>query len=181
MGGSEPHGSGLFEKGPCPGAPPAVGWEAPGGRPLEELETFLPYAQACLKHPSERARLAAILTTWTSRWRGKQRVLEYSRSHHGAYLHFNQLMGGKWVQAFTFVATRREGVCLRGPEPDRVRKAHKLRANPLNAAPLDALFEAWSAHPEARPAGHAVEFFVEETPDDVWADCLQSVLTHLGA
>jgi len=85
------------------------------------------------------------------------------------------------VQAFTFVATRREGVCLRGPEPDRVRKSHKLRRNPLNAAPLDTLFEAWSLHPEARPAGHAVEFFLEETPDDVWAACLAEVLQHLGA
>ncbi len=148
---------------------------------VEQLDEFLPYAQGCLRHPSERARLAAILAQWVDRWQGKHRVFEYSRSHHGAFLHFNQLMEGKWVQAFTFVATRREGVCLRGPEPDRVRKAHKFRHNPLDPAPLDALFEAWSLHPEARPAGHAVEFFLEETPDEVWAACLAEALTHLGA
>ena len=147
---------------------------------MELLEEFLPYAKGCLKHVSERARLEVILGQWASKWTGKQRLFDYSRSHHGAFLHFNQLMGGKWVQAFTFVATRREGVCLRGPEPDRDRKAHKFRHNPLDAAPLDALFEAWSLHPEARPCGHAVEFFLEETPDDVWAACLAEVLVHLG-
>lgn len=148
---------------------------------MEQLDDFLPYAQGCLRHPSERARLEAILLRWAGSWRGRNRVLDASRSHHGAYLHFNQLMDGKWVQAFTFVATRREGVCLRGPEPDRVRKSHKLRHNPLDPAPLDAVFEAWSAHPEARPAGHAVEFFVEETPDEVWDACLAEALRHLGA
>ena len=148
---------------------------------MDLLDEFLPYAQGCLKHPSERARLAAMLLQWTGRWGGKNRVLELSRSHHGAFLHFNQLLDGKWVQAFTFVATRREGVCLRGPEPDRVRKAHKLRRTPLNAVPLDALFAAWSLHPEARPAGHAVEFFLEETPDEVWEACLGEVLAHLGS
>ena len=148
---------------------------------LDALDDFLPFAQACLHHPSERARLEKILLAWVGRWRGKHRLLDPSRSHHGGYLHFNQLMDGKWVQAFTFVATRKEGVCLRGPEPDRARKSHKLRRNPLDAAPLDALFEAWSQHPEARPAGHAVEFFLEETPDEVWDACLAEVLRHLGA
>ena len=148
---------------------------------MEQLDDFLPYAQGCLKHVSERVRLEGILGQWTSRWRGKHRVLDYSRSHHGAYLHFNQLMDGKWVQAFTFVATRKEGVCLRGPDVDRVRKSHKLRRNPLDRAPLDALFEDWSRHPEARPAGHAVEFFIEETPDEVWTACLEEVVRHLGA
>jgi hypothetical protein len=147
---------------------------------LELLEEFLPYAQGCLKHPAERQRLAAILTQWVGQWRGKQRVLDYSRSHHGAFLHFNQLLGGKWVQAFTFIATPREGVCLRGPDSDRARKSHKYRNNPLDPASLDALFEAWSLHPEARPAGHAVEFFIEETPDETWAACLAEVLLHLG-
>ena len=148
---------------------------------MDQLDEFLPYAQSCLKHASERARLEVILMQWVGRWRGKHRVFDYSRSHHGAFLHFNQLMDGKWVQAFTFVATHREGVCLRGPEPDRTRKSHKLRRHPLDAAPLDALFEAWSLHPEARPAGHAVEFFLDETPDEVWAACLAEVLAHLGA
>ena len=148
---------------------------------VDQLDEFLPYAQGCMKHPSERARLAALLDRWAGQWRGKHRVLDYSRSHHGAFLHFNQFMDGKWIQVFTFVATRREGVCLRGPDPDRTRKSHKLRKNRLDAGPLDALFEAWSLHPEARPAGHAVEFFVEETPDEVWAACLAEVLAHLGA
>ncbi len=148
---------------------------------MDPIEEFLLAAQRCLHHPSERARLAVILPHWASRWRGKSRLLDLSVSHHGSFLHFNQLIDGKWAQAFTFVATRREGVCLRGPEPDRIRKSHKLRRNKLNAAPLDALFEAWSLHPEARPAGHAVEFFLEETPDEVWEACLAEVITHLGA
>lgn len=147
---------------------------------MELLEEFLPYAKGCLRHSAERQRLETILTHWAGQWRGKQRVLDYSRSHHGAFLHFNQFMGGKWVQAFTFVATPREGVCLRGPDPDRVRKSHKFRHNPLDPAPLDALFEAWAQHPEARPAGHAVEFFIEETPDETWDACLAETMTHLG-
>lgn len=147
---------------------------------MDLLDEFLPYAQGCLKHPSERVRLEAIVTHWGSRWQGKHRIFDYSRSHHGAFLHFNQLIDGKWVQAFTFVATKREGVCLRGPDVDRARKSHKFRHNPLNTASLDALFEAWSLHPEARPAGHAVEFFLEETPDEVWAACLAEVMVHLG-
>ena len=119
-----------------PGLPPRCGrLEHPGGRTLEQLDDFLPYAQGCLKHPSERARLETILTLWTAKWTGKKRVLDFSRSLHGAYLHFNQFMDGKWVQAFTFVATRREGVCLRGPDVDRARKSHKYRHNPLDSAP----------------------------------------------
>lgn len=149
--------------------------------PIQTTEQFLASAQRGLHHPSERARLAAILAKWTGRWQGKHRVLDLSLSLHGAFLHFNQLMDGKWVQAFTFVATKREGVCLRGPDLDRARKAHKYRRNPLDAAPLDALFDAWSQHPEARPAGNAVEFFLEETPDDVWDACLAEALAHLGA
>jgi hypothetical protein len=148
---------------------------------LDLLEEFLPYAQGCLKHPSERQRLAQILTHWVAQWTGKQRVLDCARSHHGTFLHFNQFLGGKWVQAFTFVATRREGVCLRGPDVDRARKSHKYRNNPLDPAPLDALFDAWSQHPEARPAGRAVEFFIEETPDEVWTACLAEVKASLGA
>ncbi len=147
---------------------------------MDLLEEFLPYAKGCLKHPAERQRLAQILALWVSAWTGKQRVLDCSRSHHGVFLHFNQFLGGKWIQAFTFVATRREGVCLRGPDVDRARKSHKYRSHPLDAAPLDALFEAWSQHPEARPAGNAVEFFIEETPDEVWASCLAEVMTNLG-
>ena len=145
-----------------------------------ELDQFLSSAQRGLHHPTERVRLAAILSRWIDRWQGKHRTLDLSLSIHGAFLHFNQLLDGKWVQAFTFVATKREGVCLRGPEPDRARKSHKYRRNPLNAAPLDALFEAWSQHPEARPAGHAVEFFLEETPDDVWDACLAEALECLN-
>ncbi len=147
---------------------------------MESLDAFLQSAHRGLHHPSERARLAAILGRWTAAWRGKQRTFDLSLSLHGAFLHFNQLMDGTWVQAFTFVATKREGVCLRGPDPDRTRKAHKLRHNPLDPAALDALFDAWSRHPEARPAGHAVEFFLEETPDDTWQTCLEEALACLG-
>jgi hypothetical protein len=42
---------------------------------------------------------------------------------------------------------------------------------------LDRVYAAWSAHPEARPAGNAVELYLEETPDEVWEACLQEVLS----
>ena len=68
-----------------------------------------------------------------------------------------------------------------GPSPTARGNPTSSGHNPLDAAPLDALFEAWSLHPEARPAGHAVEFFLDETPDETWAACLAEVLAHLGA
>jgi len=38
------------------------------------------------------------------------------------------------------------------------------------------VFDAWSAHPEARPAGTAVELYLDEASDEVWEACLQEVL-----
>lgn len=69
---------------------------------------------------------------------------------------------------------------LRGPDPDRMRRSHKLKANPLDRTPLDQLFEDWSQFPEGRPAGNAIEFFIDETPDTTWDACLQAVRTRLG-
>jgi hypothetical protein len=68
---------------------------------------------------------------------------------------------------------------MRGPDPDRTRKAHKFRDHPMDRTGLDAVFEAWSAHPEARPAGNAIELYLEEAPDEVWESCLQDVLRLL--
>lgn len=94
-------------------------------------------------------------------------------------MHFNQLIGDVWCKAFTFHAAPRHGLSLRGPDTDRLRKSHKLRANRLDSRPLDSLFEAWSAHPEARPAGNAVELFMDEAHDDVWELFLQEALSCL--
>lgn len=148
--------------------------------PLEALETFLPFCHAALRHASERQRLEAVLVRWATAWQGPSRVLEFTRSHHGAYLHFNQLIGSTWCQVCTFHAAPRRGVSMRGPDPDRIRKSHKLRRHPLDRGPLDRVFEAWSAHPEARPAGNALEFILEEVPDEVWAACLREALEALG-
>ena len=41
---------------------------------------------------------------------------------------------------------------------------------------LDVVFAAWSSHPEARPAGNAVELYLEEAADEVWEAFLQAVL-----
>ncbi len=118
---------------------------------------------------------------WIARWQGPKRSLSLTRSNHGFYLHFNQLIGSVWVQAFGFHADPRTGLAMRGPDTDRTRKSHKYRSNKLDSTDLDALFKAWSAHPEARPAGHAVEFLLVETSDETWEACLQEALKHLGA
>ena len=91
-------------------------------------------------------------------------------------MRFNQLIGSVWCHVFAFHAVPREGLSLRGPDTDRTRKSHKLRNNRLDSSSLDALFDAWSAHPEAHPAGNAVEFWLEETPDEVWDACLEEAL-----
>jgi hypothetical protein len=96
------------------------------------------------------------------------------------YLHFNQLIGKVWVQAFCFQADPRTGLIMRGPDTDRERKSHKFRHTKLDRKGLDDLFTAWSAHPEARPAGLAVEFLLLETADETWDACLQELLQHLG-
>jgi hypothetical protein len=145
------------------------------------LEDFLLVAERCVRSKHDRARLVRLLETWGAAWTGKHRLLNLTASNHGAFLHFTQLIGSHWMQAFTFHATHKDGVRLKGPDPDRGRKSHKHRSQPLDPAKLDALFDAWSAHPEARPAGHAVEFYLEETPDETWQACLEEVLLHLKA
>jgi hypothetical protein len=49
----------------------------------------------------------------------------------------------------------------------------------LDRGPLDQVFAAWSAHPEVRPAGNAVELVLEEVPDEVWEACLKELLAAL--
>jgi len=146
---------------------------------LEELNFFLAKAQAALKHPQERKRAEALLLRWTALWTGPRRNLTTTFSNHGAFLHFNQLIGTTWSHVFTFHAAPRKGLCLKGPDPDRIRKAHRDRDTPLDRTGLDGVFDAWSAHPEARPANNAVELYLEEAPDEVWEAFLQEVLTRL--
>lgn len=145
------------------------------------LDDFMIMAEPVLSHRQERERLQALLLRWTAAWTGPNRALNLTASNHGAYLHFSQRFGSHWMQAFTFHATRNDGVALKGPDPDRGRKSHKLRTHRLDPKPLDDLFEAWSAHPEARPAGLAVAFHLEETPDETWAELLREARTCLGA
>ncbi|HJU84052.1 MAG TPA: hypothetical protein VJ600_07555 [Holophagaceae bacterium] len=147
-----------------------------------ELDDFLITARASLRQAQDRERAEALVLRWAGAWRGKHRTVTATHSNHGSYLHFNQLMeGGIWSHVFTFHAAHRHGLSLRGPDPDRTRKSHKLRRHRLDSSPLDALFDDWAAHPEARPAGHAVEFFLVETPDEVWEACLREVQKHLGS
>lgn len=147
---------------------------------MEQLDEFVAYAHTCVKHARERARVAPLLEGWATAWQGRDRMLDFTRSLHGVSLHFNQRIGTHWIQAFSFHANRRDGFFLKGPDTDRARKSHKLRSNPLDAAPLDALFEAWRAHPEHHPAGMAVVFHLEETPDDTWAALLKAALDQLA-
>ena len=133
-----------------------------GSHFLEILDSFLPAIQKAHKHSQSRARAEAILVRWTSVWQGPKRSLDCTHSIHGTYLHFNQLIGSVWSHAFSFHAAPREGLTLRGPDTDRVRKSHKHRDNRLDSTGLDALFEAWSAHPESHPAGNAVVFYLDE-------------------
>lgn len=146
---------------------------------MEILELFLAEAATVLKHAQSRTRAEAILSRWATAWQGPTRVLEHTRSIHGSCLRFNQRIGTVWCHAFAFHAVPREGLYLKGPDTDRARKSHKLRSNRLDATGLDALFEAWSAHPEARPAGNAVEFWLDEVPEDVWEACLREALDCL--
>ncbi|MDR3673771.1 MAG: hypothetical protein P4L36_23215 [Holophaga sp.] len=146
---------------------------------MEELDTFLEKASVCLKHPQEKQRALALLTRWSGVWSGPKRNLTTTFSNHGAFLHFNQMIGSTWSHVFTFHAAPRHGLSLRGPDTDRVRKAHKHRDTPLDRTGLDAVYAAWSAHPEARPAGNAIELYLEEAADEVWESCLQEVLRFL--
>jgi hypothetical protein len=132
---------------------------------LEDLELFV-----------ERARAQALLDRWSALWPGPKRNITCTFSNHGAFLHFNQMIGSTWSHVFTFHAAPRHGLSMRGPDTDRVRKAHKHRDTPLDRQGLDEVFTAWSAHPEARPAGNAIELYLEEAADEVWEACLQEVL-----
>ncbi|MBP1625863.1 MAG: hypothetical protein H6Q00_338 [Holophagaceae bacterium] len=146
---------------------------------MEVLTDFILAASSVVRHTSNKQRAEALLERWGTAWQGPQRALDATYSNHGAYLHFNQLIGKVWSHAFTFHASQREGLVLRGPDTDRARKSHKHRDSRLDATGLDALFLAWSAHPEAHPAGNAVEFYLEETPDETWETCLQEALKML--
>ena len=146
---------------------------------MEVLLDFIASARTVAGHASDKQRAEAVLTRWGTAWQGPRRALEATHSNHGAYLHFNQLIGKVWSHAFIFHASQREGLVLRGPDTDRVRKSHKHRENKLDVTGLDALFVAWGAHPEARPAGNAVEFHLAETPDEVWETCLLEALKLL--
>lgn len=143
---------------------------------MEDINFFFGKAAGCLKHPSERKRAEALLLRWTALWTGPKRNLSLTNSNHGAFLHFDQLIGSTWAHVFVFHAAPHHGLSLRGPDPDRVRKAHKHRDKPLDRTGLDGVFDAWSAHPEARPAGNAVELFLGEASDEVWEAFLQEVL-----
>ncbi len=146
----------------------------------DALKDFLAAGRVSVRHPADYRRLEAIMTRWTSAWNHKERVLDLSHSSHGVFLHFNQFIAGHWCQVCYFHASPKHGVSMRGPDPDRVRKSHKFRRNKMDTSKLDALFDAWSTHAEARAAGLAVEFFLEETSDDVWAACLKSARDLLG-
>lgn len=146
---------------------------------METLEPFLDAARAVLKHPSDRDRAEALIQRWTTAWQGPSRRISTTASNHGAYLHLDQRLGTVWAQVCTFHAAPRLGLVMRGPDPDRARKSHKHRANKLDRHPLDALFDAWAAHGEARPANNVVEFDLLETPDDTWEACLQEALACL--
>ena len=147
---------------------------------VNALQDFLLVGRASLRHPADRRRLEALLTRWAEAWKGKDRVLDLTHSTHGVFLHFNQFIADHWCQICYFHASPKHGVSMRGPDPDRVRKSHKFRRQKMDTTKLDALFEAWSTHEEAHAAGLAVEFFLEETSDEVWAACQKSVKELLG-
>lgn len=146
---------------------------------MEILEPFLDAVRISLKHPVDRERAEKLLLRWAAAWQGRDRRLEFTHSNHGSYLHFNQRIGTVWSQVFSFHAAPRHGLSMKGPDTDRVRKSHKHRSNKLDRDPLDTLFQAWSAHPESHPANNAVEFHLDETPDDTWEACIQEALACL--
>ena len=146
---------------------------------LTFLEEFLMAGRVSLRHPADRKRLERLLTRWVAAWQSKERVLDLTNSSNGSFLHFNQFIAGHWCQVCYFHASPKHGVSMRGPDADRVRKSHKFRRNKMETGQLDALFAAWSAHPESHPAGIAVEFYLQETSDEVWESCLKSALELL--
>lgn len=146
---------------------------------MDDIEFFLAKTLAWLKFAQERQRVQALVARWASQWTGPRRAINLANSNHGVFLHFDQLIGTTWSHVFFFHAAPRHGFTLKGPDTDRIRKSHKHRANPLDRSALDDLFEAWSLHPEARPAGNAVELHLDEAPDEVWEVFLQEALTRL--
>jgi hypothetical protein len=146
---------------------------------LVEVETFLDSLKGAFKKAADRNRAEVILLRWTTAWQGQFRNLTVTTSNHGAFLHFNQFICGVWCKAFVLHAAPRHGLSLRGPDTDRTRKSHKLRAHRLDSKSLDNLFDAWSLHPEARPAGNAVVLRMDEAHDDVWESFLQEALSCL--
>ena len=147
---------------------------------MEIVASFLDSAKGAFRRADDRRRAESILMKWAAAWQGPSRSLTGTASNHGAFLHFNQFMGGIWCKAFTFRAAPRRGLSLRGPDTDRVRKSHKLRANRLDSEPLDRLYREWSQHPEVRSAGNAVELFMDEAHDDVWDSFLKEALSCLA-
>lgn len=146
---------------------------------LESVDFFLNKINSYLKHSQERHRAIDIITRWSSVWSNNKRTITYTSSNHGLSLSFNQLIGSVWSHVFVFHLSKKRGLFMKGPDLDRIRKSHKHRNNPMDRTKLDAVFELWSLHPESRRAGNAVEFYLTETPNDVWEACLQEVLSNL--
>jgi hypothetical protein len=146
----------------------------------ESIDDFFISVRAHIKNASDRERAIQVIEMWRAAWVGKNKSITATHSGHGSFLHFNLFLSNQWCHAFVFRSVPRQGMSLRGPDPDRMRRSHKMKANPLDRKPLDQLFEDWSQHPEGRPAGNAIEFFIDETPDSVWTACLQAVRVRLG-
>jgi hypothetical protein len=147
---------------------------------LDIVESFLNSSKGGFKRMADRARAELVLMRWAAAWQSPSRSLTQTNSNHGPYLQFNQFIAGMWCKVFAFHISSRQGLTLRGPDTDRARKSHKLRGNRLDPKPLDDLFGAWSMHPEARPAGNAVELLLSEAHDDVWESLLQEALSCLN-
>ncbi len=146
---------------------------------MEYLDLFIKKTITSVKYAQEKKRAIALLTRWSTLWPNSKRNITYTSSNHGAFLHFNQLIDTTWSNVLTFRTSKKYGLSMKGPDVDRIRKSHKYRNNPIDRTDLDAIFISWSAHPEAHPAGNAVEFYLDETPDEVWEACLQELLQRL--
>lgn len=147
---------------------------------LEGLEQFLAKVVTSSMHLANKKRAITILTKWSNSWIGPKCSITYTFSNHGAFLRFNQLIGSVWSHVFIFHISNKHSLVMRGPDTDRIRKSHKHKDNPIDRSKLDAVFTAWSMHPEAKSAGNAVEFYLEETPDEVWEVVLQELLTLIS-
>lgn len=146
----------------------------------ENIDDFLITMRSHIKNGTDQARGQAIVQRWQSQWIGKHKSITATHSNHGSYLHFNIFLSNQWCHGFLFRSIPKKGFSLRGPDPDRTRRSHKLKSNRLDSTPLDLLFEDWQSIPHSHAAGNAVEFFLEETPDDIWETCLQAALVRLA-